>query len=161
MSVADLVSEAVDDDALRGVLGARGIRYTAMGPRSAGTALNFLWDSASGGGAAGRTVFARGGPDALVEALGALLGRAARHDVDLVAQSRQAVGYQISLRTEPAFRCFGRILLGDEADAHRFNLRLPPSTQGRQGSCSWAPAGPAPIAGAHCRCPACSNGARS
>ena len=69
MSVADLVSEAVDDDALRGVLGARGIRYSAMGPRSAGTALNFLWDSASGGGAAGRTVFARGGPDALTEAL--------------------------------------------------------------------------------------------
>ena len=69
MSVADLVSEAVDDEALRGVLGARGIRYSAMGPRSAGTALNFLWDSAFGGGAAGRTVFARGGPDALVEAL--------------------------------------------------------------------------------------------
>jgi len=69
MSVADLVSEAVEDDALRGVLGARGIRYAAMGPRSAGTALNFLWDSASGGGAAGRTAFARGGPDALAEAL--------------------------------------------------------------------------------------------
>jgi phytoene dehydrogenase-like protein len=69
MSVADLVSEAVDDDALRGVLAARGIRYAAMGPRSAGTALNFLWDSAAGGGAAGRTVFARGGPDALTDAL--------------------------------------------------------------------------------------------
>jgi phytoene dehydrogenase-like protein len=69
MSVADLVSEAVDDDALGGVLGARGVRYAAMGPRSAGTALNFLWDSASGGGAAGRTVFARGGPEALAEAL--------------------------------------------------------------------------------------------
>ena len=69
MSVADLVSEAVDDEALRGVLGARGIRYSAMGPRSAGTALNFLWDSALGGGAAGRTVFARGGPDRLIEAL--------------------------------------------------------------------------------------------
>ena len=69
MSVADLVSEAVDDEALRGVLGARGIRYSAMGPRSAGTALNFLWDSASGGGATGRTVFAKGGPAALVEAL--------------------------------------------------------------------------------------------
>jgi phytoene dehydrogenase-like protein len=69
MSVADLVSEAVEDEALRGVLGARGVRYSAMGSRSAGTALNFLWDSASGGGAAGRTVFARGGPEALVEAL--------------------------------------------------------------------------------------------
>src|SRR6185436_11702154 len=56
MSVADLVGEAVEDEALRGVLGVRGIRYAAMGPRSAGTALNFLWDSASGGGAVGRTV---------------------------------------------------------------------------------------------------------
>jgi phytoene dehydrogenase-like protein len=69
MSVGDLVSEAVEDEALRGLLGARGVRYSAMGPRSAGTALNFLWDSAGGGGAAGRTVFARGGPAALAEAL--------------------------------------------------------------------------------------------
>ena len=69
MSVADLVSEAVEDEALRGLLAARGVRYSAMGPRSAGTALNLLWDSASGGGAAGRTVFVRGGPDALAEAL--------------------------------------------------------------------------------------------
>jgi phytoene dehydrogenase-like protein len=69
MSVADLVSEAVEDEALRGLLGARGVRYSAMGPRSAGTALNFLWDSASGGGASGRTVFVRGGPEALAEAL--------------------------------------------------------------------------------------------
>jgi len=69
MSVADLVSEAVEDDLLHGVLGARGVRYSAMGPMSAGTALNFLWDSASGGGAAGRTVFARGGPEALADAL--------------------------------------------------------------------------------------------
>jgi phytoene dehydrogenase-like protein len=69
MAVADLVGEAVEDDLLRGVLAARGIRYAAMGPWSAGTALNFLWDSAAGGGAAGRTVFARGGPEAVVEAL--------------------------------------------------------------------------------------------
>ena len=69
MSVADLVGEAVEDELLRGVLGVRGVRYSAMGPRSAGTALNFLWDSAGGGGAAGRTVFARGGPGALVDAL--------------------------------------------------------------------------------------------
>src|SRR5204863_10110883 len=80
MSVADLVSEAVDDDALRGVLCARGVRYAAMGPRSAGTALNFLWDSAAGGGAAGRTVFARGGPAALADAL---LSAAESHGVTL------------------------------------------------------------------------------
>ena len=71
MSVADLVGEAVEGEALRGVLGARGVRYAAMGPHSAGTGLNFLRDSAAGGGAAGRTVFARGGPEALVEALAA------------------------------------------------------------------------------------------
>jgi phytoene dehydrogenase-like protein len=69
MSVADLVGEAVEGEALRGALGVRGVRYAAMGPRSAGSGLNFLWDSAAGGGAAGRTVFARGGPDALVAAL--------------------------------------------------------------------------------------------
>lgn len=88
MSVADLVSEAVDDDALRGLLGARGIRYSAMGPRSAGTALNFLWDSAPGGGAAGRTVFARGRPDALAEALLAAVrsnGATVRCGVDVSA----------------------------------------------------------------------------
>ena len=80
MSVADFVSEAVDDEALRGILGSRGVRYAAMGPRSAGTALNFLWDSAAGGGAAGRTVFARGGPEALAEALATA---ARRHGAEL------------------------------------------------------------------------------
>ena len=88
MSVADLVSEAVDDDALRAVLGARGIRYSAMGPRSAGTGLNLLWDSAAGGGAAGRTVFARGGPGALADALlsaARSLGATVRCNVDVSA----------------------------------------------------------------------------
>ena len=88
MSVADLVDEAVEDEALRGVLGARGVRYNAMGPRSAGTALNFLWDSAPGGGAAGRTVFARGGPDSLVGALVAAArsnGATIRCDADVAA----------------------------------------------------------------------------
>ena len=80
MSVADLVCEAVDDEALQGILGARGIRYSAMGPRSAGTALNFLWQSASGGGAAGRAVFARGGPEALADAL---LSAARSHGAEL------------------------------------------------------------------------------
>jgi phytoene dehydrogenase-like protein len=88
MSVADFVDEAVENEALRGVLGARGVRYAAMGPRSAGTALNLLWDSAAGGGAAGRTVFARGGPDSLAKALvGAARSNAAtiRCDADVAA----------------------------------------------------------------------------
>lgn len=88
MSVADLVSETVEDETLRGVLGARGVRYSAMGPRSAGTALNFLWQSACGGGAAGRTVFARGGPEALADAFVSAAeshGATLRCDADVAA----------------------------------------------------------------------------
>src|SRR5262245_26461964 len=125
MSVADLVSEAVEGDALRGVLGARGIRYSAMGPRSAGTALNFLWDSAAGGGAAGRTVFARGGPEALAEALvSAARGQGAEvrcgADVSLIRTGRGSVegvrlanGEEIDARFVPS-----------SADPKRTLLRL-------------------------------------
>ena len=70
MAIADFVAEAFDTDALPGVLAARGIHDTAMGPWSAGTAAVFLNDSAGNdGGAAGQTVFARGGPGALSRAL--------------------------------------------------------------------------------------------
>ncbi len=57
-------------------------RYTAMGPWSAGTTAVLLADSAGNdGGAAGETVFARGGPGALSAALvGATRGR--RRDPD-------------------------------------------------------------------------------
>jgi len=72
MAVADLVGEAVEDDALRATLAWRGVRYGAVGPRSAGTAATLLEDGAgNGGGAAGETVFARGGPGALSDALAA------------------------------------------------------------------------------------------
>lgn len=75
MAVADLVGEVFEDDALRGVLAARGVRYAAMGPWSAGTAAVLLGDTAgTDGGAAGETVFARGGSAAVGEAL----ARAAR-----------------------------------------------------------------------------------
>ncbi len=70
MAIADFVAEAFDTDGLRGVLASRGIHDTAMGPWSAGTAAVFLNDSAGNdGGAAGQTVFARGGPGALSAAL--------------------------------------------------------------------------------------------
>jgi phytoene dehydrogenase-like protein len=103
MSVADLVGEAVDDEGLRGVLGGRGIRYSAMGPRSAGTGLNFLWHSASGGGAAGRTVFARGGPQALADALVSAArshGATLRCDADVAAiRTRQGSVEGVALST--------------------------------------------------------------
>ncbi len=70
MAIADFVAEAFETDALQGVLAARGVHATAMGPWSAGTAAVFLNDSAGNdGGAAGQTVYARGGPGALSTAL--------------------------------------------------------------------------------------------
>ena len=70
MAVADFVAEAFEDDHLRATIAARGVLYTAMGPWSAGTTGVLLADSAGNdGGAAGQTVFARGGPGALTAAL--------------------------------------------------------------------------------------------
>ncbi len=72
MAVADLVAESFESPALRGLLAWRGVRYGAVGPWSGGTASMLLHDAAGNdGGAAGETVFARGGPGALAEALAA------------------------------------------------------------------------------------------
>ena len=69
MAVADLVKEAFETDVLRGAVAARGVQYTAMGPWSAGTVAVLLSDSVGGGGAAGQSTLAAGGPGALAEAL--------------------------------------------------------------------------------------------
>ncbi len=70
MAVADLASDTFELDHLRALVVARGVQSTAMGPRSAGTVRMLLADSAGNdGGAAGQTVFARGGPGALSDAL--------------------------------------------------------------------------------------------
>jgi len=72
MAIADLVAESVESDALRGALAWRGVRFGAVGPWSAGTAAMLLLDGAGNdGGAAGETVYARGGPGALADALAA------------------------------------------------------------------------------------------
>lgn len=72
MAVADLVAESFETDALRAVLAWRGVRFNSVGPWSAGTAAILLGDAAGNdGGAPGETVFARGGPGALAEALAA------------------------------------------------------------------------------------------
>jgi phytoene dehydrogenase-like protein len=69
-SIADYLEDRLESDALRAALATRGVRYTAMGPHMAGTAAVFLTDSAgNGGGAIGETVYARGGPGALADAL--------------------------------------------------------------------------------------------
>jgi phytoene dehydrogenase-like protein len=70
MAVADLVQEVFEDEAVRGPLATRGVLYTAMGAWATGTAQVLLNDSAgTDGGAAGSTVFALGGTDALADTL--------------------------------------------------------------------------------------------
>ncbi len=70
MAIADLVAESVESDVLRAALAWRGVRFGAVGPWSAGTAAMLLADGAGNdGGAAGETVFAKGGPGALSDAL--------------------------------------------------------------------------------------------
>jgi len=70
MAVADLVQEVFESEAMRGPLAARGVLGTAMGAWATGSAYVFLNESAgTDGGAAGTTVFARGGTGRLAEAL--------------------------------------------------------------------------------------------
>lgn len=70
MAVADFVAESFEHEAVRATTAWRGVRFTAMGPWSAGTTSVLLADAAGNdGGAAGETVFAKGGPSALSEAL--------------------------------------------------------------------------------------------
>ena len=70
MAVADFVAEAFESDALRAAIAWRGVRCAAVGPWSGGTTAHLLMDSAGNdGGAAGETVYARGGPGALTAAL--------------------------------------------------------------------------------------------
>lgn len=72
MAVADFVAESFETDALQAAIAWRGVQYTAMGPWSAGTTAVLLTDAAGNdGGAAGQTVFVRGGPGALADALAA------------------------------------------------------------------------------------------
>jgi phytoene dehydrogenase-like protein len=72
MAVRDLVGEWFESDALQAAVAARGVLYTSLGPRMPGTAGVLLTDVAGNdGGLAGQTVFARGGPGALAEALAA------------------------------------------------------------------------------------------
>jgi phytoene dehydrogenase-like protein len=69
MAVADFVGDHLEADPVRAAVAARGIQYTAMGPRSAGTTAVLLADSVGGTGASGQAKFVRGGPGALARAL--------------------------------------------------------------------------------------------
>ena len=72
MAIHDAVDDWFTSDALRAAIAARGMLYTALGPRMPGTTGVLLTDAAqSASGIAGHAVFARGGPAAVTEALAA------------------------------------------------------------------------------------------
>ena len=110
MAVADFVAESFETDALQAAIAWRGVQYTAMGPWSAGTTAVLLGDSAGNdGGAAGQTVFARGGPGAVTAA---------------IAEAAQAAGVEIRTDAEVVAitshdgRATGVVLAsGDELEA--------------------------------------------
>jgi len=89
MAVADFVAESFETDALQAAIAWRGVRFASLGPWSGGSAAVLLGDSAGNdGGAAGETVYARGGPGALAEALAAAartLGAEVRTSADVIA----------------------------------------------------------------------------
>jgi phytoene dehydrogenase-like protein len=85
MPAADLVGDFVQGDLLRALLAARGVSLTGMGPWAAGSGAWLLLRSVGGGGAAGDTVLAIGGPGALAEAL---------------ASAARAFGAEIRTRSE-------------------------------------------------------------
>jgi phytoene dehydrogenase-like protein len=89
MAVADFVADVFETDALRAAIAWRGVRFAAMGPWSGGTTAHLLTDSAGNdGGAAGETVYARGGPGALTSALAAAarsFGAEVRSGAEVVA----------------------------------------------------------------------------
>jgi phytoene dehydrogenase-like protein len=72
MAVNDLVGEWFESDALRAAVAYRGVLFSSFGPLAPGTAGILLTDGAGNeGGLAGQSVFARGGPGALTDALAA------------------------------------------------------------------------------------------
>ena len=89
MAVADFVAESFETDALQAAIAWRGVRFASLGPWSGGSAAVLLGDSAGNdGGVAGETVYARGGPGALAEALAAAartLGAEVRTSADVIA----------------------------------------------------------------------------
>ena len=72
MAIADFVAESFESEPVRATIAMRAFTFTALGAWSMGTTAALLADSAGNdGGAAGQTVFAKGGPGALADALAA------------------------------------------------------------------------------------------
>jgi len=106
MAVADFVGEAFETDALQAAIAWRGVQHCFLGPWSAGSTAVLLADSAGNdGGAAGQTVFARGGPGALASALEAA-ARAAGVEI--------RTGAEVTAISSTDGRATGVVLAGGE-----------------------------------------------
>ena len=88
MAIADFVGESFESEPVRATVAMRAAWFTALGAWSMGTTAALLADSAGNdGGAAGQTVYARGGPGALSDALAAAargFGAEIRIDAEVV-----------------------------------------------------------------------------
>ena len=88
MAIADFVAESFESEPVRAAIAMRAVSFTALGAWSMGTTAALLADSAGNdGGAAGQTVFAKGGPGALSDALAAAargFGAEIRTDAEVV-----------------------------------------------------------------------------
>ena len=111
MAVADLVAEMFETDAVKGAIASRAVQFVSMGPWSAGTAFVLLNDSAGNdGGAAGQTVFAKGGPGALAEALASAARafgaeiRTGAEVTSIVTREHRAVGVALASGEELSAR---------------------------------------------------------
>jgi phytoene dehydrogenase-like protein len=108
MAVADLVGDSLHDDLLRATVASRGVALTAMGPWTAGTGSVLL--QRAGGGAAGGTVYAEGGPGTVADAL----GRAAR-----AFGAEVRTGAEVAAIITPGDRATGVVLASGEEIAAR------------------------------------------
>jgi phytoene dehydrogenase-like protein len=93
MAIADFVAESFESEPVRAAIAMRAVGFTALGAWSMGTTAALLADSAGNdGGAAGQTVYAKGGPGALAGALAAAargFGAQIRTDANVVGVTTQ------------------------------------------------------------------------
>lgn len=121
MAVRDLVEDWFQSDALRAVLAARGCLLSGLAPRMPGSAAVLLTDSAGNdGGLGGQSVFARGGPGALSNALASV---ARAHGAEI------RLGARVAAVRRSGDRVVG-VALGDgeEIDAQMVVSSLDPRT---------------------------------
>ncbi len=116
MSVAELLDEWFESDALKGVLAAGGIQGIFQGPMASGTAYVLLHDMAGGGGTVRPTRWAMGGVGSVTQALAAAARRAG-------AEIR--IGSEVARILANDGKVSGVVLRGSGADDSGGEIRAP------------------------------------